>query len=77
MRVHVTLKRNIISDSDANLGALRELLDTGLSDVDESRFRRFGIASGEIEDDKVVELEKLEAVEAVEADRLASIAAHE
>jgi hypothetical protein len=77
MRVHVTLKRSTIADSDAKSYALRELLDTGLRDIDESRFRRFGVASGEIADEKRVDLEQLEVVEAVEPDRFVSVGSRE
>jgi hypothetical protein len=71
MRVHVTVHRTALADEETRSSALRRLAESGLRDVDESRFQRFGVASGEIDPTRMPDLEKLTVVEAVEPDRLA------
>ena len=74
MRVHVTLKNSALGDQETRQSALQELEAEGLREVDEARFKRFGVASGQVDPRKVRSLELLDVVEAVEPDYEATIA---
>lgn len=77
MRVHITLKPVVLADHDAKSSALRQLASHGLCDIDESRFRRFGVASGTVDEAHLADLERLDVVATVEADREATIASRD
>jgi hypothetical protein len=70
MRVHIILKESVRNDPDAQRSVLRHLVDqTGLSNVNEKRLRRFGIISGDVPPDRVSIILKLDEVEACEPDQ--------
>ena len=66
MKVHVTLKPEVRSDSDAKARALRRIEGAGVRDVNLKRFERYGIITGEVDPAKLAEVQEMDVVKAVE-----------
>ena len=68
--VHITLREEVRNDPKTKELAYNKILQiAGLHDVNERRFDRYGILTGELDDDhQVLELQKLPEVSSVEKD---------
>lgn len=70
MRVHVTLRRDICHDRERKLAAFDHVVEvSGISEVNQKRFERYGIISGRLRDQRQVDrLKRLAEVDSVTED---------
>jgi|JRYL01.1.fsa_nt_gb hypothetical protein len=68
-KVHVTLTEHARSDGAVKLRIKRLIADLGMQHINERRFARFGVLSGDIDLALLPKLRTLDAVEAVECDQ--------
>ena len=71
MKVHVTLRDEFRRDPGAKKLAFDRIVQSsGIHGVNEKRFERYGIISGDLDDETHIEaIQKLAEVDSVEADR--------
>lgn len=68
MRVHVVLQQRVRADLTAKKEILERLLGCGMENVNEKRFLRYGILSGDVSPERMAELEATPGVESVSPD---------
>lgn len=69
MKVHVTLRDEFRKGLEAKRLALEHIVQAcGLDRINQKRFERYGILSGELDEDQLEVLQQLEEVRAVERD---------
>ncbi len=68
MRVHVVLKKRVRADPAAKKEILEQLRGCGMENVNEKRFLRYGILSGDVSPERIDELEATPGVESVSPD---------
>lgn len=68
MKVHVVLDKNARQDAQARKAAFDALVRHGLVGLNQKRFERYGVASGEISPDLMDSLRRVPGVKAVEPD---------
>lgn len=70
-RVHITLKDVVGPDPEALNATMERIMSvTKIRGVNEKRFRRYGILSGDIDTDDIEKLKLLDIVQAVELDEI-------
>jgi phosphoribosylformylglycinamidine (FGAM) synthase PurS component len=67
--VHVTLKADVRDDPSVRQRVRRFVAELGMKEINQKRFERYGILSGEIEETAVAKIRQLAEVAAVEQDR--------
>lgn len=74
MKVHVTLHEAFATTSEARQTALERVLQAvELRHLNQRRFERYGIITGEIDDDQLPTLQGLPEVQSVERDSMKSV----
>lgn len=69
MKVHVTLRNEFRKDLEAKRLALARVVQAcGIRGVNQKRFERYGIISGELDEDQLEVLQGLAEVRSVERD---------
>ena len=69
MKVHVTLRDEFRKALEAKRLAFEHIVQAcGLHSINQKRFERYGILSGELDEDQFEVLQQLEEVRAVERD---------
>jgi hypothetical protein len=73
MKVHVTLREAFATTLEARRAALERVIQAvGLRHFNQRRFERYGIITGELDDDQLPTLQGLTEVQSVEQDSLKS-----
>lgn len=67
---HITIREDIRKNPEAKPRAFERVLETsGIRNVNQKRFERYGIITGELDEDRLPALLRIEEVGAVEADQ--------
>lgn len=69
MKIHVTLREDVRKNVAAKQAALDKVLRAGIHDFNHKRFERYGVISGDLDDEASVEaLQGISEVSSVERD---------
>lgn len=69
MKVHITLTRETRRNEEAKQAVLGEVMSrVGLKEINARRFERYGIISGEVDPERILELDDVVEIQSVEPD---------